>query len=218
MGVGVSPAPTDRTNRGLIGPAAVLVPRSDGARDVASGSLVLVREPTRGATMNRLLIVFAATAVAAVPAAFGLAGNVSFAQGVDVRIPASATLVPLTDDHGGDSGSSEPGDDRGGASTSSTSAPLISATPSSSPRSGEDRASTSAEPGDDHGGSRSPASEPGDDNGGQSSHSEPADDHGGHTGSTTPSPSTSSDDSGGHSSGDGSGSGHGGGDGGSGHQ
>ena len=46
--------------------------------------------------MNRILIFATAVMIAGVPAAIGLAGNTSFAQGVKVPVPAHATL--LTDD------------------------------------------------------------------------------------------------------------------------
>ena len=104
--------------------------------------------------MNRIAIFATAVAIAAVPAAIGLAGNASFAQGASVRVPAQAVL--LGDD--GSSPSAEPGDDR-----SST----PSATPSSTPSASRSASATPddkggetqhAEPGDDKGGDRTASS------------------------------------------------------------
>ena len=121
--------------------------------------------------MNRIAIFATAVAIAAVPAAIGLAGNASFAQGVSVRVPAHAIL--LSDD--GTTPDAEPGDD-GSATATPTAAPSASATS------------------DDRGGATAEA-EPGDDNGGQSAHAEPGDDKGGSTKGTR-----TSDDGSHHSS------------------
>ncbi len=75
--------------------------------------------------MNRLTLFAAGAALALVPAAVGLTGNSSFAEGVAVRVPAQATLgsdditpepTTTTTAH------AEPGDDRGGSSSGSTEA------------------------------------------------------------------------------------------------
>jgi hypothetical protein len=109
--------------------------------------------------MKRIIITAAALA-AAIPASLGLMGNASFAQSVQVRVPAHAILLPaqskhveIGDDHGGLSAHVEPGDDKGGASAH-------------------------VEPGDDKGGASAHV-EPGDDKGGATAHVEPGDDKGG---------------------------------------
>ena len=141
--------------------------------------------------MSRLTIFVTAVAIAAVPAAFGQAGNSSFAQGVPVRVPAHATL--LSDD--GTTPSAEPGDDR-------------SATPSATPGA------------DDRGGATAHA-EPGDDKGGVATTAKASDDATRHPSSsaTRTASASPSDDKGGHSGSGSSGSGrHGGSNDGSGHQ
>ena len=118
--------------------------------------------------MNRIAIFATAVAIAAVPAAIGLAGNASFAQGVSVRVPAHAIL--LSDD--GTTPDAEPGDD-GSATATPTAAPSASATS------------------DDRGGATAEA-EPGDDNGGQRASSTPASDDGTHHSSSSSSTHSSS--------------------------
>ena len=83
--------------------------------------------------MKRILIT-AAVLVAAVPASLGLIGNASFAQSVQVRVPAHAILLDDQNKH------IEIGDDKGGASTHVESGHVRSA------------ATTHVEPGDDKGG------------------------------------------------------------------
>lgn len=129
--------------------------------------------------MKRTTITLAALLAALVPAAVGLWGNASFSQAVPVRVPASAQVVTPTspattaDDHGGDTPRdqrSEPGDDHGGSSGTSTSGSSGSGSSgsgssgsasSSSGSSGSGSSSGSASSGsgsddsgsDDHGGS-----------------------------------------------------------------
>ncbi len=151
--------------------------------------------------MNRIAIFATAVAIAAVPAAVGLAGNASFAQGVSVRVPAHALL--LSDD--GSTHRAEPGDDR---SATPTTTPSASAT--SDDKGGQ---SAHAEPGDDKGGSSAHA-EPGDDKGGSTKATRTSDDgsHHSSSGATRSASASPSDDKGGHSGSGSSGSGsHGGG-------
>ncbi len=154
--------------------------------------------------MNRIAIFATAVAIAAVPAAIGLAGNASFAQGVSVRVPAHAIL--LSDD--GTTLSAEPGDDS-------------RATPSTTPivddKGGQ---SAHAEPGDDKGGQGAHA-EPGDDKGASQQATRTSDDGTHHSSSTATrvASASPSDDKGGHSGGGSSATGrHGGSNDGSGHQ
>ena len=109
--------------------------------------------------MKRILIT-AAVLVAAVPASLGLIGNASFAQSVQVRVPAHAILlddqnkhIEIGDDKGGASTHVESGDDKGGASTHVKSGDDKGGA-STHVESGHVRsaATTHVEPGDDKGG------------------------------------------------------------------
>ena len=65
--------------------------------------------------MKRTIITLGAALLAAVPAAAGFIGNASFAEGVSVRVPAHAVVVPaVADDRGGQGKHTEAGDDKGG--------------------------------------------------------------------------------------------------------
>src|SRR5664279_4865259 len=128
--------------------------------------------------MKRILIAAAAavaTCGVAIPAFAGLSGNPSFSERIPVRVPSTAQVVHF--------------DDRGKIVDDRTAKPAVSPTSTEHSRGtepGDDnggaRTSSKAEPGDDNGGARtSTESEPGDDNGGArtSSKAEPGDDNGG---------------------------------------
>lgn len=63
--------------------------------------------------MKRIIITLGAAILVAVPAVVGFFGNASFAPSVAVRVPPHAIVLPAVDDHGGQSKSSQAGDDSG---------------------------------------------------------------------------------------------------------
>jgi hypothetical protein len=114
--------------------------------------------------MKRTTITLAALLAALVPAGIGLWGNASFSQAVPVRVPASAQVVTPTapatttattvDDHGGDTPRdqrTEPGDDHGGSTGSSTSASGSSGSGSSGSGSSDSGSSGPGDSGSDDG-------------------------------------------------------------------
>lgn len=122
--------------------------------------------------MNRLLIASSVTAaalvLASVPAAVGLVGNPSFSHQLPVNVPAGAeqisfardgavsTIAPTpsaTDDHGGQTRSAEPGDDRGDDLTSAHPSSTVSSSAHHDEPGDRHGSGTQVEPGDDHGGS-----------------------------------------------------------------
>jgi hypothetical protein len=149
--------------------------------------------------MKRILIAAAAavaTCGVAIPAFAGLSGNPSFSERIPVRVPSTAQVVhfddrgkivddgtatnrakpavsPTSTEH---SRGTEPGDDNGGARTSSKAEPgddnggaRTSSEPEPADDNGAARTSTEPEPADDNGAARTSSKpEPADDNGGQS--------------------------------------------------